>query len=764
VVALIVRSLVVAALVWLTAATAAAQPGAPIVEAGLRLHAVAKRLASPADAAPALHWVAEPFPGAADVLVSDGNVKATFVSALAALAGGENGCPIWVLEISQTCTLGPRIERRLAEFSFHLRDHVDLLDPPDMEGKELNLTLRVDYLAPSGRSGAVVRSLEVRVTTERARGDAHASELTVLARDAAARSGAPAPALLDVPITVTLTESDRARPDAPESPFTVEALQNELLRAGLQAVRVAADHHVAINSPMPADDELTAIDDAIRLAYRVERPSWSAVRSRSNHIGDQLVVELTDLRFVSRLQVQVHAAVVERENGRVTFQGTTPSGEARLVALRAQAAQQAMARLAPIHLEGTLPSAASIGRVIDELRKEPRLGQLDVSSDPDGTITFSAPYLDIESELTAKADLAASLDPEQLWTGSATVHGHNLLYLLVKRDIRENIDLGASGGPQVQTLNLDVTVSRDRGTTNTWTFGGTSRTFFMRDANQRYGNLPPIPGEDDADSQLVDRQWGQVPKAFLQFARTGRWHNRLRWEGDLDSREVLIRPRLATLAPLADGHLTAWDNTVEERLSRDFMSAGDHPGGGVGEFGLEAIAVFRNATRQLGGDFEFSRSQFSATVDTLSGWRTRREILARYAWLSGSADDETPAFQQFRLGGPTNVRGLEAGEYVGLDLGAQQFTLGIGLPVIIPALGSSGGSPLESSYLTTFYDRGRVTSGDVTHEADGYGIGIELRNLPAGRQRVHLAIGWARSPQSVLHPHGVMMMGVHFSF
>jgi hypothetical protein len=43
-------------------------------------------------------------------------------------------------------------------------------------------------------------------------------------------------------------------------------------------------------------------------------------------------------------------------------------------------------------------------------------------------------------------------------------------------------------------------------------------------------------------------------------------------------------------------------------------------------------------------------------------------------------------------------------------------------------------------------------------------VGIELRGLPAGRQKVHLSIGWARSAQSVLHPHGVMTMGVHFSF
>jgi hypothetical protein len=50
-----------------------------------------------------------------------------------------------------------------------------------------------------------------------------------------------------------------------------------------------------------------------------------------------------------------------------------------------------------------------------------------------------------------------------------------------------------------------------------------------------------------------------------------------------------------------------------------------------------------------------------------------------------------------------------------------------------------------------------------TIDAGGYGVGIEIRNLPAGNQRAHISIGWARSPQSLLHRRGVMTIGVHFS-
>src|SRR5882672_7846005 len=118
-----------------------AQPAAaPIVESGFMIHAVARRIASPADVAPGLHWVADPFPGASSVIISHPTVKTAVIDVLTQLAAGEPGCPIWVLENSQTCTLSARLERELTAFSFHVHDHVDLLDPPDEEGRQLSLT------------------------------------------------------------------------------------------------------------------------------------------------------------------------------------------------------------------------------------------------------------------------------------------------------------------------------------------------------------------------------------------------------------------------------------------------------------------------------------------------------------------------------------------------------------------------------------------------------------------------------------------------
>ena len=216
----------------------------------------------------------------------------------------------------------------------------------------------------------------------------------------------------------------------------------------------------------------------------------------------------------------------------------------------------------------------------------------------------------------------------------------------------------AGGGQEAQHASFDFSLSRDRGTANVWSYGVTSHTFFSRDSNQRFGNLPPVPGDDDTNTQLIDREWGEVPKVFLQYVRSGRWHNRLRWEGDLDWRDVQIKPHLASLPPFADGNLTAWDNSIEERVSRDFTPPGDRSGGGIGELGLQAAGAFRNATRQLSGDFDFSRSQFSAGIDALAGWRSRREILVRYEWLTRRRRDAR--LSVVPPGRPPNVRGKKA--------------------------------------------------------------------------------------------------------
>src|SRR5262245_23827319 len=56
---------------------------APIVEPGLRIRAVAKRIASPVGGAVELHWVPDPFPGVGDVLITNAAVAQNYATACA---------------------------------------------------------------------------------------------------------------------------------------------------------------------------------------------------------------------------------------------------------------------------------------------------------------------------------------------------------------------------------------------------------------------------------------------------------------------------------------------------------------------------------------------------------------------------------------------------------------------------------------------------------------------------------------------------------
>jgi hypothetical protein len=85
---------------------------APIVEPGLTIHAVARRLASPPDQPPQLHWVADPFPGASNVIVSDPALNQAVVAALQRLASGDALCPTWVLENPDLPWRAPRARAR----------------------------------------------------------------------------------------------------------------------------------------------------------------------------------------------------------------------------------------------------------------------------------------------------------------------------------------------------------------------------------------------------------------------------------------------------------------------------------------------------------------------------------------------------------------------------------------------------------------------------------------------------------------------------
>ncbi len=83
-----------------------------------------------------------------------------------------------------------------------------------------------------------------------------------------------------------------------------------------------------------------------------------------------------------------------------------------------------------------------------------------------------------------------------------------------------------------------------------------------------------------------------------------------------------------------------------------------------------------------------------------------------------------------------------------------------------------GGLDLANTYLKVFYDRGRVfdtkSLGEIlnpAHGVKGYGIAAEMRGIAfIMNKRANLTIGYARSPDSVLHRRGVVVTGLSLDF
>ena len=733
-------------------------------ENALRLHAVARSIPSPVNGPTGLHWVPDPFPAEGDVLVPDAPLAQKLNETLAALAQDATCKNAWVLERNQPCSLGAAIQRRLGDFMFVFVANTNLLDAPEAAGGTQDVTLRADYVMPTVTQS---ESIGAAVSTENVN-LGMVSTTTLSVTDVLARLGAAASAP-GIPgtetIQINLSELDRKRP-AGAADFPLKTLEDELFRVGLNALKIAADGGLALGQPAPNDRTLTVIDDKIREVYLVERPAWPAAVKTTRDAG-KYVIEIKSLRFVSRVEAQVHRGQIPGENGPTDFVASTDAGERKIVETLKMASQEIRTFMESngTGLEGTIPTRQTMLAAVETLRKFPK-GEppFDVSA-TGGTVVLQTTYKWITATIDAKVDLQVGYDAQQLFTGGGSVQGHNLLGTLLHRDLREDWDFSANGGPEAQHATLNLNLKRERGSFHRITFGTNFLAHASRDRNQRMGNLP-VPGENDEDSQLIDKEAGLEPRVFLQHDVGVRWRSRARVEQSLDWRRVLVRPQLDSLPAAADGQLTAWVTSFSEMVGHDFTPAGvEMPGGGFSDVVFSVEGELRYATEALGGDFSFNRHQYSVTGEALLGWSARRQLLVRNVFGDASASVGTPLFQLFRLGGAKNIRGIEEGEFVGRSLRWNQATVGIALPVFIPSLNSAEGQlgALANTFIEVFYDPGYVAH-PGRQSATGYGVGAEIRALPAGNRSANITLGWAKSSQSVLHRRGLMTLGVNFHF
>jgi hypothetical protein len=739
-------------------------------EKGLTLRVVARSVAVPTSAGTSLHWVASSLSSSV-IQVTNPQMRQRLADALTVLEKGDQNCPAFVWDLFNECTAQERLKALLKEFSFAVKDATALVDPPENAVATADVILNVTYTIAAAR---VIESVSIEVATAKsaAAGAAGAVESTLSSELAAALVGAAAPAaaLKTVPITVRVADADRDRPDPALPRFDIARLQTELFRVGLGVLELAAKRNVVPGIRPPPDDDLTALDtvDLVEV-YSLERPRWRPPPARSQHDGTKYTVALRGVRFVSAVNADVVRGKLVGENGPRDFVGATANGERELADILKTSTRRATAVLqsSPANLEGTVPTRAGVLRLFDALRTVAKIGPpYDITAADDGTMTFQATQRWVDSEIEAKFNLGVNLDPQQQFTGSGKLRQYNVAHLPFSKSaegLHETWELNINGGEEAQKARFDLTVPREWGKGNILAAGANFAMFFSRDSNQRFGNLP-APGAPDV--KLIDQERGFAPKVYLTH-ETGRpWLNRLRWEGSWDWRHILIHPREGALPSLADGMLSSLDTMVSNEILRDFtptVPAGKPPGGGIGETSLRVEAAVRRA--RWDPDNWFWRPTLLGSADAIFGWSTRKELLVRETWSAGWSCAEAPFFQLQRLGGPRSVRGIEEGERIGRAARALQTTAGVGLPVFWPALLKLEGpaAALAGSYLTFFYDRAYVATGQVRYAANGFGAAIEIRNLPAGKMRAHISIGWAFSPQSALHDKGVMTLDARIS-
>jgi hypothetical protein len=173
-------------------------------------------------------------------------------------------------------------------------------------------------------------------------------------------------------------------------------------------------------------------------------------------------------------------------------------------------------------------------------------------------------------------------------------------------------------------------------------------------------------------------------------------------------------------------------------------------------------------------DFGFTRIDAAADLTAVLGVARSRDYLVRYRAGGAGVTSTAPLFEFPRLGGD-RTRGIEDGEFIGRRASYAQLIAGPSLEHVItwfgrkrPENGRLGPLRLADIYLAGFVDRGAIVSdrqlGDWLWPsgATGYGIAAELQSLPVSGKRAWLTIGYARSPDSVRHPRGVVVTTVSF--
>jgi hypothetical protein len=749
---------------------------APFQEGLIKVRAEARvKALTKGEAHPKLHWVLVSRPAAPDVSFPKPEVQAMVLQAIEETFDNPESCVQFALEARIACSLPGALVTKLKAISF---GQVTPTKAPPGPGQTLNFELRFQFVPPPTPPQTKITSLSVRVTTDLLdktgavppQGSCSAQpasnncfQTTWRAAAQLTKMSDPPDGLAAIPIVVEFTQKDL------DPPLVITGAQKALLEVGIVALQRAQTTNCLPGAPEPSDNVMRGLQDSLQPQFRAPVPGWPApvVAFRHDSAGNY-TIHVHTTRIVSAATVEIVRGQIAGAKGMVDFVGKNAGIEKNIKNELARAASEAEGDIS-LQLDdliGHVPTAVTVEAARKALSVDKLVtGAVDVSA-AGSKIILSGTRRWSVGKLNANANLAGSITPDDFITGQASLDAANLIRNVLPVTVGETYNLSVQGGSEVQRATLDFSIPRTYGKSWLKSFGFTHSLLFTRDAKQRFGDDNPkvLP--------LIYRQMGMMPQLFFELSRLpgDPWLLSARAEVSYDWRSVLIAPRTAGAANLVDGQLAA--PTAELKL----LTGHDSNSGFIGSARLGIDATGRRGTRAVAGDFAFEQFTISARGEIFFGAKRNSDFFLRYERGLGMSGAGTPLFELMRLGGPSNVRGLENGEFIGRNLAYDQSGAGVSVAAITNMFGKTVGKPvggfdLANIYVVGLYDRGRVTNtgnfGDllsVGPAGHSYGIAGELRKMPAQGKLANITIGWAHSPQSGLHPHGVMTLGVSIDF
>lgn len=737
----------------------------------IRVRARAQSIQVQGESQATVRWVVID-PANSEVHVQDPDLQAAIVSSLQDMAA--IGHP-WVARGTDWNFWGQLRERvkNKVTGTFDLAPASAVLKPATPEGTEVNDPWKITY-AP-----ATIRTLQVVVATAEAqKSEASAiKELKTLADASAVFAiGALSEDEKKIPVTIEYAASDLSATTGESADAVKDAVSKELLKIAGFSFLTARSGGLVLGQPLPKNK--SAIEGQIQNTYSAAKiQNWPSPKATIQQLGagsGNWILTIGNTRPIIAVKIKVEPIKLEQQ---LKDKGQTEDAE-KLEKRRKEIEAEYNTKYASRFLSQphAVPMMSAIEKDTSLLAQVSDVANVTPIADG-STLVFDVNRRPQIATLSLKGGFGYS--PEDSFTGLAQISASNLLHL------NETFSLSFTGGNEVLRGNVSFSVFYEEPNRKQYFRSFNLNGKFFRDRNQRLGNTQGPKLDDMESSGQAKFSTGYdsfTPRDYILRAEgLDKKRKRVRYgmkvDTTFDYKDVTFTPRAPSATPVAEGQVASVSLLLDQGLSVDLRKT---PRSRLGELDAFLTTSAKKAFDFLGADFPFKQFTINIGGQLFFGPTSPTDIFLRFSSEVGVGSSRTPIFEQFRLGGPNNVRGLEEGEFIGRNMNFERAEIGFKSTYLLslfkrkPANTDAGkpsptvgGIDLANTYVKTFYDWGRVT--DKTSFADlfklapgvqGIGIGIELRGLNVGGKRASLTIGYAYSHDSLLHKSGVLVTGL----